>query len=242
METSNLNGRKLLAGAALIGLLSAGCAGEMKGSGGPVGEVRLALSLPDGTSVNSVSWKILSASSAVIVSGTLNTSGSQRPSFIASLPPATGDTVNMTATTSSGAACAGSSAAFNVVAGQSVTVNVNVPCEGAVADGGIGSVVVSGTIVPGDHCPTLTSWLITPQASGAADPIDVTVSAADLDSGDTLSYAWAAPAGTFTNPSSAATQYHCGPTGSESLSVQVSDNHTPIPCTTSITFPAVDCL
>jgi hypothetical protein len=242
METSHSKARKARAGVALIGLLSVGCMGEMKGGGGPAGEVRLALSLPDGTSVNSVSWKILSATSSVIVSGTLVTSGSQRPSFIASLPPAIGDTVNMTATTSSGAACAGTSSPFNVVAGQSVTVNVNIPCEGTTADGGIGSVVVSGTIVPGDHCPTLTSWLITPQATGVADPIGVTVSAADSDSGDTLSYAWAASAGTFADPSSATTQYHCGPTGTEQLSVQVSDNHTPVPCTTNITFPVVDCL
>jgi hypothetical protein len=209
---------------------------------GPTGEVELALSLPDGTSVTSVSWKILSASNATLVSGTLNTSGSQRPSFIASLVAGTGDTVSMDATTSTGVSCTGKSAPFDVVAGQAVNVAVNVLCGGTSSDAGIGSVVVSGTIVAGDHCPTLTSWLVSPQAAAAPDPIDVTVGASDQDTGDTLSYAWSATAGTFTTATSATTQYHCAATGSQTLTVQVTDNHTPTPCTTSIAFPTVDCL
>ena len=226
--------------AAFFAVLVMGCTVGST-SAGPTGEVQLALSLPDGTAVNSVSWKILSSSSAAIVSGTLNTSGSRTPSFIASLPVATGDTVNMTATTTAGVSCAGTSAPFNIVAGQSVNVPVNILCEGTVADAGIGSVVVSGTVVPGDHCPTLAAWLIAPQQTATADPIDVTVTAADADVGDTLSYAWTATAGTFTSATAATTQYTCTTTGAQTLSVAVTDNHAPIPCTTHVTFPAVDC-
>jgi hypothetical protein len=228
------------AGLALIGVLSGGCAGQVTGA--PTGEVRLALSLPDGTSVSSVTWQVLSATNAVVVSGALATNGSQRPSFIASLAPAVGDTVNMSATTSAGVTCAGTSVAFDVIAGRAVSVAVDLECGAIAVDGGVGTVVVSGTIVPGDHCPVLTTWLISPQAAGAADPIDVTVAASDEDSGDVLSYAWAATAGTFSNAASATTQYHCGPVGAQTLTVQVSDDHAPVPCTSSISFPSVDCL
>ena len=240
MDVLQGSSRAALAGLALIGVLGGGCAGQ--GTGAPTGEVRLALSLPDGTSVSSVTWKVLSATNAVVVSGTLATSGSQRPSFIASLPSAVGDTVNMTATTSAGVTCAGTSDPFDVIAGHAVTVDVDIVCGATATDGGSGTIIVSGTFVPGDHCPVLTTWLISPQAAGAADPIDVTVGASDEDSGDVLSYAWTATAGTFTNAASTTTQYHCGPTGAQTLTVRVSDNHAPVPCTSSISFPSVDCL
>src|SRR5580693_3225638 len=83
-----------------LGSLLAFNCGPSTVDSGPTGEVRLALSLPDGTTVSSVAWKVLSSTNEVIISGTLNTGGSQRPSFIASLAPANGDTVSMSATTS----------------------------------------------------------------------------------------------------------------------------------------------
>ena len=240
MDVRERTTRAGIAGIVLLGVLSGGCSGQA--TGGPTGEVRLALSLPDGTSVTSVSWKVLSAANAVVVAGTLATNGSQRPSFIASLPSALGDTVNMSATTSAGVTCAGTSAAFDVIAGRAVTVAVDLACGVTTVDGGVGTVVVSGTIVPGDHCPVLTTWLISPQAAGAADPIDVTVGASDEDSGDVLSFSWTATAGTFTNAAAPTTQYHCGAVGAQTLTVRVSDDHAPVPCASSISFPSVECL
>jgi hypothetical protein len=227
--------------AALFTLFLMGCTGGSSADE-PVGQVQLALSLPDGTAVNSVAWKILSSSNAVIVSGTLNTSGTRTPSLIASLPAATGDKVNMTATTTAGVSCAGTSPSFDVVAGQSTSVAVNIVCEATVAEAGNGSVVVSGTVVVGDHCPTLTTWLITPQQTAAADPIDIAITAADADVGETFTYAWTATAGTFASATAATTQYTCTTPGAQTLSVAVTDSHAPVPCTTHVTFPAVSCL
>ena len=148
----------------------------------------------------------------------------------------------MNATTSTGVTCGGTSAAFDVIAGQTVNVAVGLLCQATVSDAGIGTLVVTGTIVPGDHCPALTSYLINPQAAAASDPIEVTVGATDPDSGETLSYLWSATSGTFTSATSAGTQYHCVATGPQTLTVQVTDNHAPLPCTTSISFPSIDCL
>jgi hypothetical protein len=222
-------------------LLSLSC-GKEKVAEGSVGEIQVALSLPDGTTIDSVTWKVLSSSSAEIASGTLNTTGSRTPSFISSLPAGAGDTIVMTASTTGGVSCIGTSSPFTIIAGQSTTVNLDVVCENTPADGGtLGSVVVSSTLVPGDHCPGLTEWFISPQATTGSSPIDVSVSGSDADVGDTLSYAWTATAGSFTSPSSAMTQYTCAATGPQTLTVAISDNHMPTPCTTRITFPSVSC-
>jgi hypothetical protein len=222
-------------------LLSLNCAGA-KVPEGDLGQMRFALVLPDGESVSSVSWKVLSATNAVVASGTLNTTGSREISFISSMPPGAGDTIEMTATTSTGVACVGTSSPFSVVAGQSMPVTVNLQCDVTPSDGGTsGSVVVSGAIVPGDHCPTLASYFISPQQTMGSSPIDVTVMGADSDVGDTLTYAWTASSGTFANAANATTQYTCGATGSQTLTVAITDNHMPTPCTTQVMFPAVDC-
>jgi hypothetical protein len=222
-------------------LLSLNCVGE-KAPEGDLGQMRLALTLPDGESVSNVSWKVFSSSNAVVASGSLNTSGSRTISFISSMAPGMGDTVEMTAMTSTGVSCMGTSSAFNVVAGQSVPVSVNLQCDVTPSDAGaLGSVVVSGAIVPGDHCPTLSSYFISPQQTMGSAPIDVTVMGGDSDQGDMLTYAWTASSGTFANAAAATTQYTCGATGMQTLTVAITDDHAPTPCTTHITFPAVDC-
>jgi hypothetical protein len=235
--------RPIRRGAFLIlgALFFLGCTGD-KVSDRDIGEIHIALTLPDGSSITSVAWKVVSGTSTIVASGTLNTTGSRMPSFISSLPAANGDTLNMTATTSGGVMCVGNSSPFNVVAGQSTMVNVNILCDGTVADGGtFGSVVVTGTLVPGDRCPALASWFITPQDTTGTDPIDVAVTASDPDSGDTLTYAWTATAGSFMSPTSATTQYTCAATGAQTLQVAITDSHAPAPCTTHVMFPSVNC-
>lgn len=225
----------------ILGAFLSGCVGADQRDG-DLGQVNLALTLPDGSTINSVAWKVLSSSSAVLASGTLNTTGTRMSSFIASLAAGTGDTVNLTAATSTGVNCAGTSAPFDVLAGQATMVAVNILCDGSGGGAGnLGSIVVSGTVVPGDHCPTLTGWFITPQSTVGTSPVDVSVMASDADMGDTLTYAWTATSGTFASAASPMTQYTCAATGSQTLTAAISDNHTPTPCTTRITFPAVDC-
>lgn len=223
-------------------LLAAGCTNERAANDPSLGEVQLALMLPDGTSINSVEWKILAASGSVAAMGTLNTSGTRAPSFISSLPAGTGYTVNMTATTTTNTTCAGVSTAFSVVSGQATPVSVNLLCSGSVADAGtLGSVVITGTVVPGDHCPALTGWFITPQSATGTTPIDVSVTANDADMGETLTFAWTATSGLFASAAAPTTQYTCGTAGSQTLTVAITDSHAPGPCTTTVMFPAVNC-
>src|SRR5450432_468390 len=125
-------GHFLLLGA----LLTLGCGKDKPPSDQDVGEVHLALTLPDGTSINSVDWKVLSSSSSVVAMGMLDTTGTRSPSFISSLPTGTGYTVSMTATTATNTMCVGNSSAFDVAAGHATAVTVNILCSATVADGG----------------------------------------------------------------------------------------------------------
>jgi hypothetical protein len=225
-------------------LLLASCENMPSTASGPTGHVNIAFVLPGGAVVSSVAWKVFSSTSAVLASGTINTTNpNSTPTVIVGLPAGTGDTVTMTTTTSNGATCAGTSAPFNVVPGQTILqVPVTLTCGTVTTDGGFSSVVISGTIVPGDNCPTLVSWSLSPQATAAnGGTIDVSGMASDSDNGDTLTYSWSATAGTFVSNTSRATTYTCGAAGTQTLTLSISDNHLPTPCVINVTFPAVDC-
>jgi hypothetical protein len=231
--------------ALLLAALSLASCQNMPGDEGmPKGRVSLALTVPGGITVSSVSWKVLASTSDVLASGTTNTSASgATPSFIVGLPAGLGDRVSMMATTSTGVMCQGTSAPFNVVVGQTAAVSVNINCDStSAADGGLGGVVVNGVIVAGDNCPALMSWTIAPQAAAAnGGAIQGGVVATDADTGEVLSYAWSAGAGSFANAALPSTQYTCGAAGDQILSLSVTDNHTPTPCSIQVTFPAVTC-
>jgi hypothetical protein len=233
-------GRTLVLLAAVSGL---SCQSPSDGSSGDEGQVVLALSIPGGATISSVAWTVKSPSNQLLASGTTNTSRSgATASFAVGLAAGTGDVVTMTATTSAGDTCSGSSAPFNVVANQSSSVSVNLNCGSVVTDGGLGSVVVTGTVVPGDSCPVLASWTISPETAAAnGGQVDINATATDSDSGDTLSYLWSAAAGSFATATATTTTYTCGAAGSQVLHLTVSDNHTPVPCSIDVAFPPVGC-
>jgi hypothetical protein len=229
--------------ALLAAVWGVSCQSQPDGSSGDVGQVVLALNIPDGATISSVAWTVKSSSNQVLASGTTNTSRSgATASFAVGLAAGTGDVVTMTATTSAGDTCSGSSAPFNVVANQSSPVSVNLNCGSVATDGGLGSVVVTGTVVPGDNCPLLASWTISPETAAAnGGQVDINATATDADSGDTLTYLWSTAAGTFANSSATTTTYTCGAAGSQVLHLTVSDNHTPVPCSIDVAFPPVSC-
>jgi hypothetical protein len=226
--------------AALCGL---SCQGQPGSSSAVEGQVILALTIPGGATIASVTWTVESSSNQLLASGMTNTSRSgASASFAVGLPTGTGDVVAMTATTSNGETCSGSSAPFNVVANQTSPVSVSLNCGAVTSDGGLGSVLVTGTVVPGDSCPALASWTISPQTAVAnGGQIDIAATVTDADGEDTLSYLWSAVAGSFASSTAAATTYTCGAAGSQLLHLIVSDNHTPIPCSLDVAFPPVSC-
>jgi hypothetical protein len=207
-----------------------------------VGTVRLALSLPNGTTLDLVSWHILSSTGAILRAGTINTSDpAATPSVDTSCPASTGDTVVMSGTTSDGTSCSGTSLPFNVAAGGTVQVGLTIVCGGGTPVQNNGSVIVNGAVVQGDNCPLLTSWVASPLQVSRFGQIDVAATATDADAADVLTYSWTATDGSFVNPAAPSTKYNCTGFGPATLTITVSDNHAPTPCATFITIP-VDCL
>ena len=211
-----------------------------------VGTLQLALTLPDATTLNAVAYKVLAMDgTTVLANGSIDTSDKgATPSVDVSVVDSGGtlDTVNLHGTTSAGVVCDGTSVGFPVVAGQPSMVVVSLVCGGSQLKTTKGSVIVNGSVVIGDNCPVLTSWMANPlQVSTPAGLIHVSVAASDADTTDVLSYAWTATAGTFVAGTSAATDYTCTTAGTQTLTVTVSDNHGTTPCTAVQTFP-INCV
>jgi hypothetical protein len=230
---------KLLAAVTLLGGAIAGvsCSKSGNTSGGD-GLLRLALKT-GGLTVNQVHYHIVKSDMsnfAPDIAGDINTSDDNAtPSVDHSVPASTGDIAIMTATATDGTMCSGQSMPFNVVAGQAIAVTVNLICGGSNVATNSGSAVVNGNLVNGDNCPVLTSWVASPlQTSAPNGLIDVSGTATDSDTGETLTYAWTATAGTFTTPTTAGvasgtantTQYKCTTIGMQTLTLTVTDNHT----------------
>jgi hypothetical protein len=119
-----------------------------------------------------------------------------------------------------------------------VSLSALLGCGGGA--GATGRVDIATAFVPGDDCPSITSATAGPAQISVGGAIAVAASATDPDAADRLSYAWA-PASGFANPTAPATTFTCPSPGRQKLTVTVSDNHTPTPCTTSATL-TVECM
>src|SRR5262249_43433391 len=149
------------------------------------GVLRLAL-MTGGLTVNTVHYHIVKSDMTSFtpdIAGDINTMDQNAtPSVLHSVPASTGDIAILTATATDGTMCTGQSMGFNVVAGQQIGVTVNLICGGSNIATGSGTATVNGTIINGDNCPILTSWMASPlQTSAPNGLIDVSGSATDSD-------------------------------------------------------------
>jgi hypothetical protein len=234
----------LLAAFALLSSAAAVNCSKGTGTNSNAGTVKLALTLPDATTLNAVTYKVLASDgTTVLASGTINTSDrGATPSVDVSVIASMNDTVNLHGTTSANVVCDGTSMAFNVTAGAPTMVGVNLVCGGSANKTASGSVIVNGTVIIGNNCPVLNSWMASPLTTSTSGQIDVSAAATDVDtvSGtppQTLTYSWTATNGSFVNPASATTKYNCSVAGDQTLTITVSDNYSPTPCTAVQTFP-----
>jgi hypothetical protein len=206
-----------------------------------VGTIRMSLTLPGGATVSRVDWRILSAAGIPLVTGSIATDDPNATASVdTSCPASTGDTLEMSATTSAGVVCRGLSAPFDVAAGATAAAMVTLVCNGGPTMSSSGSVVGTGSFVDGNFCPVLTTWVASPlSTSSSGGGIDVSAAAVDANPGETLSYAWAAsPSGVFVDPSSQTTVYVCDvdSAGPQTLTLTATDSHAP-PCSVAVTMP-----
>jgi hypothetical protein len=98
---------------------------------------------------------------------------------------------------------------------------------------------VKSDVVPGDNCPTLTSWVVSPIQTSVGAWIDVRAAATDDDPGEAVTYSWA-PAEKFEAPGQATTRYRCAFPGKQAILLKVTDDHSPMTCSTWFRI-VVDC-
>jgi hypothetical protein len=243
-----------LAAVALLGSTVAFNCSKGGSSSDSIGHVNLALTLPSGVHINTVHYDIHAGTPATITdaTGNINTTDvNATPTAFVSFPASTGDTVTLTADTTATPPvhCTGTSMPFAVIAGAEAQASVVLLCGGGqlAGQGNLGNVHIVGTVSEspgtGDNCPQLTSWTVSPlQTSAPAGTIDVAADATDADPGETatLSFAWA-PAAKFTTPTGKTDTYHCLTAGPDTITLTVTDTHTPSACTETIQF-AVNCV
>jgi hypothetical protein len=99
-------------------------------------EGRLALTLPAGSNLTVVSYAVVSGTGDVITTGTIYAGAPDGTlSAVLALPPGTGVVLELTGTTAAGEPCTGTSAPFNLVEDQALSIEVTLFCGGDTQSG-----------------------------------------------------------------------------------------------------------
>jgi hypothetical protein len=175
---------------------TSGPSSAKNGGGSQTGTVGLALSLPGGEQIDSVTYDLLSSGgTAVTLSsapnpGTVNVSNSASIDFqLGGVPAATGDSLSLTASIAGGGTCQGSASGINVIAGGTTKVTVQMYCSVSGADAG--NLFVSGSA---SFCGTWTSLASTSSEVYVGESLVLTATATGPNPG-ALGYTW-----TMSNP------------------------------------------
>jgi hypothetical protein len=186
-----------------------------------VGSANLALTLPGGGIVNTVTYTI-TGNGITPRNGSIDVTNKTTATALVTGLPAGSYTVTMAATTANAPTqTCGGSANFVVVANTTAAATVILQCKGAV--GTNGSVAINGRL---DQCPYITGFSASALEAAVGSSISIAVEATDLD-GDTITYAWTqttAATGGFGSASAASTTYNCNAVGTSTLSIAISDS------------------
>lgn len=193
--------------------------------------VRLQLLVPGGFTITTVAYQLDSASGATVLAGSFDvTDPNARPSLTLAVPPGSGYTITLRAndlTRTPPHHFEGTSAPFNVAAGQTTLVAVTLTDGPAIAPAP-GWAVINGVIAPGNRPPSINSVVVAPAQASWGAPIAISVVASDPDPGESASlrFQWSAsPDGTFANPAAASTTYSSRTGGPKVLTLTVVDVH-----------------
>jgi hypothetical protein len=162
---------------------------------GVAGKVGVAITLPDGATINTVTYELFDSSNNPVPlpgqpnPGTIDVSKSGSIAFqLGGVPAASGDSITLSATTSAGGMCSGS-ASVSVTAGMTTTVHVMLVCSVPTADAG--NVYVNGNA---STCGTWTALSTAGSEVYVGESIVLNATAAGPDPGN-LGYTW-----TMSNP------------------------------------------
>jgi hypothetical protein len=214
-------------------------------STGNVGTLSLALTLPGGDQINSVTFTLTNSAGNVIPLGTANpgtvsvNSSASIDFQIGGVPAGTGDSIALAATTNAGASCQGSATGLAVAARATTSVTVQMLCASPAPDSG--NLFVTGSL---NYCGTWTGLSSGSNGSEVYVGETVTLSVTATGGNPTqLGYTWSQSAidggliGVFgtsqdegAGPSDA-NSFMCTAPGTATITVVVDDG--PVPAGTS---------
>ncbi len=195
-----------------------------------VGSITLALTLPDGSTINTVNYSITGGSLIAPVLGAIPVSmpGATISAQVV-LPAGLGYAVELSAVTSRQASCK-ANAMFAIAPRQITHLTMVLACNELDNDGVL---VINGRV---DNCPKITGQSAQPIETGVGNQITLLSSASDGD-GDALTFAWTATAGAFADAAAANTTWTCPSAGPHVLTLTVSDGA--VACNKSVVIPVL---
>jgi Calcineurin-like phosphoesterase len=205
-----------------------GCGSSSQGDTsveGDVGAAGLAVSLPGGAVLNTVSYTV-TGPAGFIRTGTIDVSHSSKISVLLSLPAGGPYTIALTGNSSDGSInCMGTSSGFSVTAHQTTSVTVSLDCHEAPRTG---SASINGTL---NICPQLDGVSASPDEIVVGGSVSLSASAHDTDAAPAaLSYAWSASAGTLSSATAQSPSFTCTTVGTATITVTASDGDTTPGC------------
>jgi hypothetical protein len=243
--------RKLIPGALLTMLGAAACTasvphggapGSSQGEGSPApgatGSIGIALDLGGGIHLDSLQYTVTNPTLAgfTTISNSIDVSGVQTVTISLTLPAASGYRLSLSAVDSAGDSCAGGPAMFDIAAGQTSTLAMNLLCTRTLDSGLIAPDVSTGnvmvtidaslvTVGGSAPCAAAISLLTSPRQASVGESINLTGTGVD-PSGATADVAlsWTATggAGSLTGTSGPATTFQCTAPGTENVTLTAS--------------------
>ena len=171
----------------------------------------------NGETINAVQLTVSGPLLPAPINKTINTSSSQATvsAFVGALPAGTGYQAVLAATTASGAPCNGS-AAFDVLAGQTVGVSIQLLCDNQADPTPRGNAIINGEVITEAACPVLTEVIVAPLQTELNGLIDVSAKSSIPGT-----FAWTSSGGSFANPAAAITTYNCSSAGTQTVTITV---------------------
>jgi hypothetical protein len=211
----------------ILGCTDHGAASETDGA---TGEVGLALQLPGGTSIESVSYSIVGPR-GFVRDGVIQVSASTKlTAFISGIPAGTGYQISLTATTTDGTTSCAGSTTFDVLPARIASAMVAMTCHEAPRTG---SVLVEGKL---NLCPTIDGIDASPAEVQVGASISLSAAAHDSDAGPSaLSFGWTANSGAFSDAGARNPTFTCSTPGSVTLRLSVSDGDPLASCAATAT-------
>ncbi len=212
------------------------------------GTVGLSLQVAAGLSISQVNWTIHNPSLlAADMTGTVDVSQSQTIQFVVGgLPAGGGYTVTLSATTSTGLSCGGSSA-FSITASSTSNVTANVVCYAASVDAGnAGSATIGGSVSVANECAAVSTLSASPSSANVGGVIGLLAQGVDrAGSSSDVSFSWAITggtgSGTLSGTAAANPTFICMTPGPVTVTVSASISDGGANCTNNTASIALTC-